>query len=71
MLEIDDDQGEQDLMALWEEPLACVEGVCSTFRMPFAEDGAPRGLANLQLLTLFRRVTLTHPREFGGCLAKL
>eukprot|EP00288_Rhodomonas_lens_P016307 CAMPEP_0177702132 /NCGR_PEP_ID=MMETSP0484_2-20121128/6978_1 /TAXON_ID=354590 /ORGANISM="Rhodomonas lens, Strain RHODO" /LENGTH=846 /DNA_ID=CAMNT_0019213405 /DNA_START=305 /DNA_END=2842 /DNA_ORIENTATION=+ len=71
VLEIDDDQGERDLIALWEEPLACVEGVCSTGRMPFADDNVPRAMSNIQLLTLFRRVTLTHPKEFGGCLAKL
>ena len=73
VLEIDDEQGVTDVLALLDEPLGFSLGVCSTSHPPVDPDDPLPPLQNLQLFTFFRRVSLLGiaPQKLPETLAAL
>jgi hypothetical protein len=71
ILEISDDQGEGEMAGLLEEASGFVLGVCTTGRMLVPPQEALPALANLRLLTYFRRVSVSQyePKALGALLA--
>ena len=70
VLQLSDDRGDKDMLALLEDSLGFSLGACTTGRMLVPPQDTLPPLANIGLLSFFRRVSITpESKELGPLLA--